>query len=455
MNLTIPCETQAREFDAKLLLACFAAERGYRVVVGSKKAINVRAGSLPPSIYLSKSLTSRNFLMYELLERLGHTLVCGDEEGLVYSSTESYLHHKVAALTFRKADALLAWGSENARIWREFDAFHGAPIYETGNARVDLLRPEMRSLFDRPVADLRSRFGKFVLINTNFSRLNHYFPGQSRQANKLREAAPDVDVNQYLDLGLAAHKAALFNHFQEMVPAVARACPEHTIVIRPHPSEKSETWSRIAADCANVEVVHEGNVVPWILASELLIHNGCTTAIEAYVLGKTAIAFQPKTSEDFDLHLPNLLSTRAFDLDSLLDLTTTHLSGGLTQDPAEVARMQQLITRYVASVSGPFACERILDALQNFADEGGIAKELDTTRRTLARAAAMLRGAVQRCEAHIPGHHNNAKYLRHMFPGATLADVSSRIATYGSILGRFDQVRARSVCENVFELTAA
>ena len=67
----------------------------------------------------------------------------------------------------------------------------------------------------------------------------------------------------------------------------------------------------------------------------------------------------------------------------------------------------------------------------------------------------MLRGAVQRCEAHIPGHHNNAKYLRHMFPGATLADVSSRIATYGSILGRFDHVRARSVCENVFELTAA
>ncbi len=32
--LVIPCETQAREFDAKLLLACFAAERGHAVVVG-------------------------------------------------------------------------------------------------------------------------------------------------------------------------------------------------------------------------------------------------------------------------------------------------------------------------------------------------------------------------------------------------------------------------------------
>jgi surface carbohydrate biosynthesis protein len=455
MNLTIPCETQAREFDAKLLLSCFAAERGHRVVVGSKKAINVRAGSFEPSIYLSKSLTSRNFLMYELLEKLGHTIVCGDEEGLVYSSAESYLHHKVAAPTFRKADALLAWGSENARIWRESDAYHGVPIYETGNARVDLLRPEMRSLFDRQVADLRSRFGKFILINTNFSRLNHYFPGQSRQANKLRDAAPDIDVNQYLDLGLAAHKALLFDHFREMVPAVARACPEHTIVIRPHPSEKRDTWTEIAAGCANVQVIHEGNVVPWILASELLIHNGCTTAIEAYVLGKTAIAFQPRTSEDFDLHLPNLLSTRAFTLESLLDLATTHLGVGLAQDPAEVVRMQKLIADYVASVNGPFACERILDAIQDFANDRDTAKQLNTTGRTLARAAATLRGAVQRCEAHIPGHHNNAKYLRHMFPGATMADVSSQIATYGSILGRFDGVRVRSVCENVFELTAA
>lgn len=455
MNLTIPCETQAREFDAKLLLSCFAAERGHRVIVGSKKAINVRAGSLAPSIYLSKSLTGRNLLMYELLERLGHTIVCGDEEGLVYSSPESYLHHKVAAPTFRKADALLAWGSANARIWREFDAFHGAPIYETGNARMDLLRPEMRSLFDRQVADLRSRFGKFILINTNFSRLNHYFPGQSRQATKLRDAAPDTDVNQYLDLGLAAHKSVLFDHFREMVPAVARACPDHRIVIRPHPSEKRETWSEIAAGSANVQVVHEGNVVPWILASELLIHNGCTTAIEAYVLGKTAIAFQPKTSEDFDLYLPNLLSSRAFDLDSLLDLAVTHLSGGLPQDPAELARMQQLIADYVASVDGPLACERILDALQDFADGGGTAKQIDPTRRTFARGAAMLRGGIQRCEAYIPGHHNNAKYLRHMFPGATLAAVSDQIATYASILGRFESVRARSVCENVFELTAA
>ena len=70
--LIIPCETQARELDAKLLLACFAAERGFTVIVGSKKEINKRIARLPRSIFVSKSLTRRNLLMYELLPRLGH-----------------------------------------------------------------------------------------------------------------------------------------------------------------------------------------------------------------------------------------------------------------------------------------------------------------------------------------------------------------------------------------------
>jgi surface carbohydrate biosynthesis protein len=453
MNLTIPCETQAREFDAKLLLSCFAAERGHHVVVGSKKAINARIARFPRSVYVSKSLTNRNLLMYGLLERLGHTIVCGDEEGLVYASPESYLHHKVAAQTLQKADALLAWGEENAKIWREFDGFHGVPIYVTGNARVDLLRPELRELFRDDVDRLRARHAPFILVNTNFSRLNHYFPGQSRQANKLREAAEGTDVSKHPDLGLAAHKSVLFRYFLEMIPALARACPGHTIVVRPHPSEKRETWQQAAGGLTNVTVLHEGNVVPWILAADLLIHNGCTTAVEAYLLGKPAIAYQPATSEDFDLQLPNLLSHRAFDLDSLLSATLDHLGGRLAPAAEEADRQRELISRYVEGREGAFASERIVDSVEAFLAEGAARSGPGVAERAAARLGARVRGFVQRCEAHIPGHHNNAVYLRHMFPGATVEQVRERVATYGRLLGRFDRVHVRATHENIFEVT--
>jgi surface carbohydrate biosynthesis protein len=206
--LIIPCETQAREFDAKLLLSCFAAERGFSVILGAKKELNKRIASLPRSIFVSKSLTKRNLLNYELLDRLGHAVICGDEEALVYASADSYLHHKVAASTLRKAEALLAWGPQNEQVWRNFEGYRGAPIHVTGNARMDLLRPELRPLFDADAARIRDRYGRFVLVNTNFSRLNHYFPGQSRQRRALESAAPLGEVD--LGRGLAAHKARLY-----------------------------------------------------------------------------------------------------------------------------------------------------------------------------------------------------------------------------------------------------
>ncbi len=451
--LIIPCETQAREFDAKLLLAAFAAERGFSVIVGSKKEINKRIGSLPRSIFVSKSLTKRNLLNYELLDRLGHQVVCGDEEALVYASPDSYLHHKVAAATLRKARALLAWGPQNEQLWRNFSAYDGAPIHVTGNARMDLLRPELRPLFESESRRLRERFGPFVLINTNFSRLNHYFPGQSRQRRAL-ESGPAGGAGD-LGRGLAAHKARLYEHFLEMVPAVARACPDHTIVVRPHPSEKQDTWRELTSDLPNVQVIHEGNVVPWLIASEVVIHNGCQTSVEAYLLGAATIAYQPVTSEDFDLQLPNLLSHRAFDLASLRDTLRAQLDGTLRKDPSEAAKQEELIDQYVAARSGPFACERIVGAIEAVCEAPNPIPLRPLPERMLARSVAQGRGLLQRVEAYWPGHHNNRVFLRHMFPGASLSEVRERIATYGELLGRFSAVQVRERHTNVFEVAAA
>ena len=451
--LIIPCETQAREFDAKLLLSCFAAERGFSVIVGSKKEINMRIGSLPRSIFVSKSLTKRNLLNYELLDRLGHRVVCGDEEALVYASPDSYLHHKVAAPTLHKARALLAWGLQNEQLWKSYAGYEGCPIHVTGNARMDLLRPELRPFFNVDAERLRQRFGRFILINTNFSRLNHYFSGQSRQRRALESGPPVSGVD--LGRGLAAHKASLYERFLEMVPAVAAACPDHTVIVRPHPSEKQETWRDVTRGCANVEVVHEGNVVPWLLASEVMIHNGCQTAVEAYVLGAAAIAYQPVTSEDFDLQLPNLLSHRAFEQTSLLEMLCAQLRGSLERSPAEIAKQEELIDQYVAARSGRFASERIVATLAAFAVDPGLGEAPPLRSRGPAQAVAHGRGLLQRIEAYWPGHHNNRVFLRHMFPDVSLASVQERIATYGDLLGRFGAVQARQRHPNVFAIDAA
>ena len=58
------------------------------------------------------------------------------------------------------------------------EAFRGIPVEAVGNPRFDLLRPELRSYFADDVADLRHRYGRYILVNSNFGRLNHLLPAQ-------------------------------------------------------------------------------------------------------------------------------------------------------------------------------------------------------------------------------------------------------------------------------------
>ena len=44
----------------------------------------------------------------------------------------------------------------------------------SGNPRFDVLRPELRGLFDGDARALREKYGPYILVATNFSRYNHF-----------------------------------------------------------------------------------------------------------------------------------------------------------------------------------------------------------------------------------------------------------------------------------------
>lgn len=450
--LIIPCETQSREFDAKLLLACMGAERGFRVIVGAKKEIDRRLASLPRATYLSKGLTGRNWKTHQLLLGLGHRILLGDEEGLVYPSPATYLATKVDPRVLGQGDAMLAWGPEIARIWQEASGYQGAPVHVTGNPRFDLLRAPLNAWFAEAAAGLRAKHGAYVLVNTNFSRINHYFPKQSRQRRALER--PTRGGSNAALLGLAAHKQALFDHFCQMVPALARRFPEHRIIVRPHPSENQQTWRELA-DLPNLRVIKEGNVVPWLLGAQAVIHNGCTTAVESYVLGATAIAYQPVRSNDFDLDLPNKLSLRVFDLEQLLAAVAAAVAGEQRGNDSTAVDRAEVATAHIAGLSGPLAAEQILDAVVASLEASAAGGAHDRPRRLGAVARARWRALRKLGESYLPGHHNNRNYLRHMFPGVSLEQTQNQVARYGALLGRFDSVRVRQRFTNVFEVTSA
>ncbi|MCC5886579.1 MAG: hypothetical protein JJT88_09105 [Gammaproteobacteria bacterium] len=449
--LILPCETRVREFDAKLLLACHAVERGYDVIVGWKRSIDLNVLRLPLGIYVGKSVTNRNLLMFRILRRLGHMLTAWDEEGLVYASTDVYQRTKVGVEALNEPRCLFAWGEANAEAWRSVDGFAGTPIVKAGNPRVDLLRPELRGYFSEQAAALRAEHGDFVLINTNFSRLNHYYESQSRQRKLLEDGGDAIADDADPRLGWAAHKAALFEAFKAMVPALARRFPQATIVVRPHPSENAQIWLDVSADCGNVRVIHAGNIAAWLQAARVTIHNGCTTAVESFLLDRPAIAYQPVASDEYDHYLPNGLSIQATDGHELEAHVARALAGELASCPEHEAGREALARAHIESRGGAPACELILDGLAPYRrhtpHKPAIAKRLAGV------AAAEGRALFKRTAALFPNNPNHVAYQRHMFPSIGAAEVKATVARFGRLLGRFENIRVTPWEENAFRLT--
>jgi surface carbohydrate biosynthesis protein len=454
-RLTLPVEIFNREFDAKILLSCFATERGFSVIIGEKRQIQLNLASLPQSIYLPTNLHNRNHITTRLLAQLGHVLAGWDEEAIVYCSPEVYVKEKLGSVVFPQPNFFLAWGPENARIWKSQPQYNGMPIHITGNPRVDLLRPELRPYWTRQVESIQEKFGKIILINTNFGKLNNFRPNKGDEKKALdRAMVSPSDVDEF-DLGMARHHLALFQYFQEMVGQIAAAFPAYTILIRPHPSENHETWRQAACGHANVRVQIEGHVIPWLLAAEAIIHNSCTTGLEGYVLKRPIFSYEPISSDRFDKRLPNAVSRRATSSPELIDLIQTSLSSCLsTKDNGSEAK-RRLIEQYLASLQGPFASENIVNALETF-DDTFSQPTPNWGRVIVAKSHALGRKLRREFNAQFRmGNQNRSQrynYLNHIFPEITLSHIEERIERFQDVLKRFQHTRVKPLRNNIFEV---
>jgi surface carbohydrate biosynthesis protein len=450
-TLIVPVESQVRELDAKLLLACAAAERGFPVVLGSRALLHHAVADLPRGVYLAKSMRGLSDRMFGILHGLGHAIAAFEEEGLVRLPDPEYYRRRLSAKALGLVSLLLCWGEDDARLFRAFPAYPGTPIRVTGNPRVDLLRAELRDYWAEEVAALRRRHGEFVLVNTNFGQLNHFFPGLGEMSAALAHRTLD-EARRSPDYGTrrAAYRKQIFEAFRELLPRLARELGERRVVVRPHPSESHEIWRAAARSHPNVHVLNEGSVVPWLIAARALVHNGCTTAVEAYVLGTPPIAWQPIFDAELDDPLPNGLSYRVSDFTSLGKTLGEALAGELR--PGADSARAALVARHLSALDGPLAADRMVDALAEAGFLAAPPPRAPLARRTQAWLHVRGRTLVKRVQMRRRGNRNSEDYLRHRWPTLSADEVQARIDRLGRTLGRFAGVRARALRDQIFAI---
>jgi surface carbohydrate biosynthesis protein len=460
--LLIPVENQVRELDPKLLLACIAARRGLTSIIGSKREVESRVTSFPRSIYIAKSLLHGHRKFLRIARKLGHEIVAWDEDALVHLPPEIYYPRRLSPQSMACVTHLFAWGEDNAELWRQYpDLPAGLPIHITGNPRNDLLRPEIQPFYQNDVKKIRDRYGAFILINTNFNHVNAFSPirrlfqpaDKPGEPPKFGRAARGM-TREYAE-GLRDHKQAIFEHFQKMIPELEKAFPDYTIVVRPHQVESQDIYLQIARACQRVQVTNTGNVVPWLMACKAVVLNGCTTSVEAYAMGVSALSYRATVNDDYDdgfYRLPNRLSHQCFDFEELKQTLKKILAGELGAGDGDERRA--LIDHYLTAREGPLACERIIDVLEKTAE--GMSKiPLPSLRDRLegwfkaTKRRMRRRSKLRRADANKSLAHHNKKN-----PEISLDEMRARVARFQEVLDDAGQVKVEQIYNTLFRISS-
>jgi surface carbohydrate biosynthesis protein len=394
-------------------------QRGFDVVMGQKWLIERNIEAMPPGVYFSKTLTRRDGKALARARRAGYLVAAIDEEMPGIRATGSDLRW-ISADAVDCCDMIFIAGTGNT------DAFNqrfGAEekVITVGNPRWDLLKPSLRRLYDADVEQIRREFGRFVLLNTNLG-LTNTEKGTPEQIVQDQIRLGKLDPNNPGDMAYYADIRRMEDANRvvmlDLIRKIPAAFPDLNVVLRPHPSERLDTWAEAVAGIDRVKVVRSGPAVPWIMACRALLHTNCTTGVEAHALDRPAICVLPTELTVNERYLSNKVNPTVRDADQAIGL----LRQVLTSETA---------MPYDAAMGAAFA-----DAMSH--DVGVLAAEAIVDR---LYEAAMERRSVRGYEGWKPGRrykwHVSQKNVRAvLMPELKAGTVLNRLNLVGGLLGR-------------------
>jgi len=414
--LYLPLEIKVREMDAKLLLAYYAVKKGYQVIIGEHRTVELASTVYPRGIFFSKGYP-RGFRKRIITNAKmnGHTVVELDEEGLLLNNTAHYLQDRMMFDMFDLITQEYCWGNFQKKVITDAYPGNEQKCYIVGNPRFDLLMPKFKNFYNKDVEHIKNNYGEFVLINTRFSIYN-----------SLNGMKKDYINSMYFK--------NLYDNFVEMTKAICKKFPDTNFIIRPHPGEDPESYYNEFSSYNNVHVIHEGNIIKWLMAAKVVIHNGCTSSIEAFLLGKTIISYIPATSKDHDVNLPNQLgieATNIKEVNALLHNILSENNIAISNYKEKMDENKKILMDYYELPNKRFSYESILLLLNSI--------QLPTVPNNFSPSQKTL-------------YLNENKKIKHFFPSLTKEEIQDFFRKIDEVEGDSSDISIKGIGTNLFEI---
>ena len=355
-------EVGVRDLSSRLLTSLHCSANGIPSLVTSLPEFLQldRYFKFSPGVFHDKSITpsSSRLSLFSSLKRRGFFLTSIDEEnGLLDSSYARFASNRFSPASLELVDEIFCWGSHDYLSLRSLYPSYESKFCLTGSPRVDLWLDKSNTPYSMPF------HSNYIFIPSNFGCNSSEFPHETiAKLKTLGYFQRDVGaLRRYFESRSDSFK--LCYAFIELIESISARFPNQNIVVRPHPNEAISAWQTYLSHLDNVFIIHSGSISEWISNASLVIHNGCTSALEASVSKVPLLTYRPLRGLTSEREVPNLLGSISYDLDSALEFVDAVLQ---STDGSNEAPLSDLVLSRIhrpnSSSSSQLIAERWISA---------------------------------------------------------------------------------------------
>ena len=299
-NIYIYFEIYKREFLSNLLLSIYAAKKGFDIYIGKNKVFNniISKNFIDRGIFHTKSLThgkEKSNFHKELVKKKFLITSIDQEHGVIDEGNfdDLFIKPRIDISELNQCSAFFCWGEYDfKKLNKKFKSFKR--FYLTGSPRVDLWKNQFQKLWSKN--ELKKK--KYFLFVSNFNYVCNHYTFEKLIKRKEIEGYYKRSPNlKKIDYQYYNYQKKTFKKFIELILTFAKNFPEKEIFVRPHPTEDPIYWKNLLQGYNNIHIKAKGDLTKYIRNSECVIQNGCTSALETFILKKPLINYIPVNSK--------------------------------------------------------------------------------------------------------------------------------------------------------------
>ena len=252
-----------------------------------KKNLVIEVACTPEAINRIKSFKKNNSKVISFCE-----------EATGFYDEKSFALRRINHDSFNELEFLFSWGEWHNKAIKSAEV-DLKKILCVGHPRVEICSSKFKTLYENQIKNIESEYGKFILVNSTIEQFCFDKKILKKRASQLKRKLIKIGKNDYSIIKsienldhISEVKNKIFLDQLKIIDLIQKKDKNVKIIIRPKPSVSSIKLSNYIKSLGYNKLIVDGNysVIPcWSFSA--VLHQGCTTAIEATLVGKPAIMF--------------------------------------------------------------------------------------------------------------------------------------------------------------------